>query len=174
MYSCYTTSGDKTSFEQNEWHGFSKDGYSSNITINEPFHPGFILFHSHWIGNGGIGDIDTEEFPFDGPKLINFYFNIDKNPSSTSYEYSVGMSYDGYDNFCNEIDKFARNNVEALSGHKMNELVEDLSQIDPTKTTYWYTFQSYPDVVANTYYNYARNTIAVVLPTYDKTYWLKN
>ena len=27
---CYTKSGDKTSFEQDQWHGFSKDGYLVN------------------------------------------------------------------------------------------------------------------------------------------------
>lgn len=43
---CYSISGDKTSFEQNEWHGFSKDGYSSIITVDGSSNDS-ILFHSH-------------------------------------------------------------------------------------------------------------------------------
>lgn len=168
---CYTKSGDKTSFEQNEWHGFSKDGYLSNITVNKPLDD--ISFHSHWIYNHQVGDIDDKRFPFEGDKYVNFHFNIVKNPSSTSYEYNVEITYNGYDDFCNEIDKFARNNVEALSGHKMNELVEDVSDVNGDGTTYWYTFQSTPIGVATTHYNIIWNTFSENAETYAKTYWLK-
>lgn len=169
---CYSISGDKTSFEQNEWHGFSKDGYSSIITVDGSSNDS-ILFHSHQSHAGDGGDIDDKKLPFDGARLIKINFEISEDPSPTSYEYTVKTSYTGYSDFCNAVDKFAKDNVEALSGYSISKLTDDPSEITK-EITYWYTFQP---ILANpivpTFYNYYLNYLYTIMSNYNKTYWLK-
>lgn len=171
---CYGISGNKTLFEQNEWHGFSKDGYSSSITVDgKSFSDDTILFHSHWSPlGGGSFDIDYKEFPFDGARLVRFNFEINEDPSPTSYEYTVKALYTGYSDFCNAVDKFAKDNVEALSGYSISKLTEDVSE-STENISYWYTFQALPIGSAKTYYNYKGNLFSSNAKAYYKTYWLK-
>ena len=100
---CYTKSGDKTSFEQDQWHGFSKDGYSSSVYI--PLEN--KIKYSSWYtdSSGNQVDIDDKYLTFDHNCKI--YHEIIEEPSSSSYEYKVAASTVGYDELCKKVAEYA-------------------------------------------------------------------
>ena len=115
---CYTKSGDKTSFEQDQWHGFSKDGYSSSVYV--PLEN--KIKYSSWYtdSSGNRVDIDDKYLTFDHNCKI--YHEIIEELSSSSYEYKVAASTVGYDELCEKVAEYARNNVASLSGYPMSKL----------------------------------------------------
>ena len=147
---CYTKSGDKTSFEQDQWHGFSKDGYSSSVYV--PLEN--RIKYSSWYtdSSGNRVDIDDKYLTFDHNCKI--YHEIIEEPSSSSYEYKVASSTVGYDELSEKVAEYARNNVASLSGYTMDKLTNNLSETGDDYCTFWFSFDesSFWDADGKTWY----------------------
>ena len=130
---CYTKSGDKTSFEQDQWHGFSKDGYSSSVYVPLENTIRYVSWYTDSSGN--LVDIDDKYLTFDHNCKI--YHEIIEEPSSSSYEYKVAASTVGYDELCEKVAEYARNNVASLSGYPMSKLTNSTLEND---SSYSYNF----------------------------------
>lgn len=147
---CYTTSGDKTSFEQDQWHGFSKDGYSSSVYA--PLRNEIIYDFAYFESSGNIG-ADRKYLTFDH-NVGKIYFEIIEEPSSSSYEYKVAASTVGYDELCEKVAEYAENNVARLSGYTMDKLTKNIDEAD-IDSRYAFTFSFIAGSVwdAATWYN---------------------
>ena len=167
---CYTKSGDKTSFEQNEWHGFSKDGYSSSAYV--PLENRIKYASWYYDSSGNRVDIDDKYLTFDH-NVGKIYYEIIEEPSSSSYEYKVAASTVGYDELCRKFAEYTENNVASLSGYPMDKLTnstlegygssyifhftfnENSFWEDESKTWYgdsWNGFYSYNVIIVEDYY----------------------
>ena len=167
---CYTTSGDKTSFEQNEWHGFSKDGYSSSVyvpMINE------IIYDSAYIDSSGNISVDREYLTFDH-NVGKFYFEIIEEPSSSSYEYKVAASTVGYDELCKKVAEYAENNVARLSGYTMDKLTKNADEADrDTGCAFMFQFLAGSHWDAATWYNTDFKYFGSYTVSVEENYYIK-
>ena len=145
---CYTKSGDKTSFEQDQWHGFSKDGYSSSVYV--PLEN--TIRYASWYtdSSGNHVDIDDKYLTFDHNCKI--YHEIIEEPSSSSYEYKVAASTVGYDELCEKVAEYARNNVASLSGYPMSKLTNSTLEGLDSSYTFHFSFLDSSWWDAITYY----------------------
>ena len=148
---CYTKSGDKTSFEQNEWHGFSKDGYSSSVYV--PLENRIRYASWYYDSSGNKVDIDDKYLTFDH-NVGKIYYEIIEEPSSSSYEYKVAASTVGYDELCKKVAEYAKNNVASLSGYPMDKLANSTSEAPGSTYTFWFSFDesSFWDDESKTWY----------------------
>ena len=149
---CYTKSGDKTSFEQDQWHGFSKDGYSSSVYV--PLENRIRYASWYTDSSGNQVDIDDKYLTFDH-NVGQIYFEIIEEPSSSSYEYKVAASTVGYDELCKKVAEYAENNVASLSGYPMSKLTNSTLEADPDSSyTFWFSFDesSFWDADGKTWY----------------------
>ena len=146
---CYTKSGDKTSFEQDQWHGFSEDGYSSSIYL--PLENRIRYASWHTDSSGNQVDIDDKYLTFDH-NVGQIYHEIIEEPSSSSYEYKVAVSTVGYDELCEKVAEYAENNVERLSGYTMDKLTKNLSETGDGYCTFWFSFDESCFLDAKTWY----------------------
>ena len=145
---CYTKSGDKTSFEQDQWHGFSKDGYSSSVYV--PLEN--TIRYASWYtdSSGNHVDIDDKYLTFDHNCKI--YHEIIEEPSSSSYEYKVAASTVGYDELCEKVAEYAENNVASLSGYPMSKLTNSTLEGLHSSYTFHFSFLDSSWWDAITYY----------------------
>ena len=149
---CYTKSGDKTSFEQDQWHGFSKDGYSSSVYV--PLENRIRYASWYFDSSGNKVDIDDKYLTFDH-NVGKIHFEIIEEPSSSSYEYKVAASTVGYDELCEKVAEYAKNNVASLSGYPMSKLTNISSEAAPGSSyTFWFSFDesSFLDADGTTWY----------------------
>ena len=146
---CYTKSGDKTSFEQDQWHGFSKDGYSSSVYV--PLENRIRYASWYFDSSGNKVDIDDKYLTFDH-NVGKIHFEIIEEPSSSSYEYKVAASSVGYDELCEKVAEYAENNVERLSGYTMDKLTKDLTETGDDYCTFWFSFNESSFLDAGTWY----------------------
>ena len=156
---CYTMSGDMKSFEPDEWHGFSNDGgYSSSTYVDHEPSPGGTFYS----GN------NAENFDFD-MSSCRCFFEITKEPSSTSYDYTVSSTLSGYDELAQKVNEYAAANIERLSGYTMDQLTDD----GKLEHTYEYFFFVWPQFLCATYYNGIPNYMFNPEGSYSKRYYLK-
>ena len=146
---CYTKSGDKTSFEQDQWHGFSKDGYSSSVYV--PLENRIKYASWHRDSSGNKVDIDNKYLTFDH-NVAKIYYEIIEEPSSSSYEYKVAASSVGYDELCEKVAEYAENNVERLSGYTMDKLTKDIAEVGDDYCTFMFLFTEDSFLDAGTWY----------------------
>ena len=166
---CYTKSGDKTSFEQDQWHGFSKDGYSSSVYL--PLEN--RIKYSSWYtdSSGNRVDIDDKYLTFDHNCKI--YHEIIEEPSSSSYEYKVAASTVGYDELCEKFAEYAKNNVASLSGYPMSKLTNSTLEGLDSSYTFFFLFlaSSFSDAI--TYYGNDYNSFYSYNVSIMEEYYLK-
>ena len=148
---CYTKSGDKTSFEQDQWHGFSKDGYSSSVYV--PLENRIRYASWYTDSSGNKVDIDDKHLTFDH-NVGKIHFEIIEEPSSSSYEYKVAASTVGYDELCKKVAEYAENNVASLSGYPMSKLTNSTLEGLDSSYTFWFSFDenSFLDADGTTWY----------------------
>ena len=171
MYSCYTTSGDKTSFELDQWHGFSEDGYSSSVYV--PLRNEIIYDSSYIDSSGNIGNIDREYLTFDH-NVGKIYFEIIEEPSSSSYEYKVAASTVGYDELCKKVAEYAENNVERLSGYTMDKLTKNTDEADhDSRCAFRFDFIAGSHWDAATWYNTDFKYFESYTVSVSETYYIK-
>ena len=166
---CYTKSGDKTSFEQDQWHGFSKDGYSSSVYV--PLE-NRIRYSSWYIDSSGNSvDIDNKYLTFDHNCKI--YHEIIEEPSSSSYEYKVAASSVGYDELCEKVAEYAKNNVASLSGYPMSKLTNSTLEGLDSSYTFMFSFLESSFLDAMTYYGNSDNNFYSYNVAVIEYYYLK-
>lgn len=147
---CYTKSGDKTSFEQDQWHGFSEDGYSSSVYVPLKNRIRYSSWHTDSTGN--IVHIDDGEYLTFDHNVGQTYHEIIEEPSSSSYEYKVAVSTVGYDELCEKVAEYAENNVERLSGYTMDKLTTNISETGDDFCTFYFSFNEDNFFDAKTWY----------------------
>ena len=167
---CYTKSGDKTSFEQDQWHGFSKDGYSSSTYIPLENRIKYSSWHTDSSGNR-VDINDGEYLTFDHNCKI--YHEIIEEPSSSSYEYKVASSSVGYDELCEKFAEYIENNVERLSGYTMDKLTKDIYGSGDDYCTFHFLFldSSFWDAITyygNDYKGFYSYNVTVIEDYYTK------
>ena len=168
---CYTKSGDKTSFEQDQWHGFSKDGYSSSVYI--PLEN--KIKYSSWYtdSSGNNVDIDDKYLTFDH-NVGQTYHEIIEEPSSSSYEYKVTASTVGYDELCKKVAEYAENNVDRLSGYTMDKLTKNRDEADhDSKCAFTFSFIGSSHWDAKTLYNTDFKYFDSYTVSIRETYYIK-
>lgn len=167
---CYTKSGDKTSFEQNEWHGFSEDGYSSSVYV--PLRNEIIYDSSYIDSSGNVVNVDREYLTFDH-NVGKIYFEIIEEPSSSSYEYKVAASTVGYDELCKKVAEYAENNVERLSGYTMDKLTKNGDEADYPPYGFMFSFNAASHWDAKTLYNTDFNFFSSYTVSIGENYYIK-